>query len=88
MLSVFTALVSLNYNYIVMENETNGLADSFVVRHTADPALRLELLPRNLNGSRHEQVTEMGAEVRKVESSIAFGTTWPIGRAKIAAFTD
>ena len=56
----------------VMENEANGLTDLFVARHTTDPTLRLELLSRNQNGSRHDQVTEMGAEVRKIEYCKAF----------------
>ena len=30
-----------------MENEANGLTDSFVARRTTDPNLRLELLSRN-----------------------------------------
>lgn len=45
-----------------MENEANGLTDSFVARHTTDPTLRLGLLFRNQNGSRHDQGTGMGAE--------------------------
>ena len=56
-----------------MENEANGLTDSFVARHTTDPNLRLELLSRNQNGSRYDQGTGMGAEVRNIEYSIAFG---------------
>lgn len=55
-----------------MENQTNGLADSFVARHTTDPALRQELLSRNQNGSSHDHVTMMGAQVRNVEYNIAF----------------
>ena len=55
-----------------MENEANGLTDSFVARHNTNPTLRLELLSRNQNGSRHDQGTGMGAEVRKTEYSIAF----------------
>ena len=55
-----------------MENEANGLIDSFVARHTTDPTLRLELLSRNQDGSRHDQDTGMGAEVRKTEYSITF----------------
>ena len=47
-----------------MENEANGLADSFVARHTTDPALRLELLSRSQNSSRDDQVSETEAEVR------------------------
>ena len=47
-----------------MENEANGLTDSFVARHTADPTLRVELLSRNQNGSRHGQGSGMGAEVK------------------------
>lgn len=46
-----------------MENEANGLIDSFVARHTTDPTLRLELLSRNQDGSRHDQDTGMGAEI-------------------------
>ncbi|CAH3155801.1 unnamed protein product [Pocillopora meandrina] len=45
-----------------MENEANGLTDSFVARHTTDPTLRLGLLFRYQNGSRHDQGTGMGAE--------------------------
>ena len=59
-------------NTCIMENEANGLTDSFVARHTTDPTLRLGLLFRNQNGSRHDQGTGMGAEVRKTEYSIAF----------------
>ena len=55
-----------------MENEANGLIDSFVARHTTDPTLRLELLSRNQDGSRHDQDTGTGAEVRKTEYSITF----------------
>lgn len=55
-----------------MENEANGLADSFVARHTTDLALLLELLSRNQNGPRRDQVTEMGAEVRQFEYNTAF----------------
>ena len=54
-----------------MENEANGLTDSFVARLTTDRTLRLELISRNQNGSRHDQGTGMGAEVRKIEYSIA-----------------
>ena len=54
-----------------MENEAYGLTDSFVARHTTDPTLRLELLSRNQNGLRHNQGIGMGAEVRKIEYSIA-----------------
>ncbi|PFX21103.1 hypothetical protein AWC38_SpisGene14428 [Stylophora pistillata] len=46
-----------------MENEANGLADSFVARHTTDPALRQELLSRSQNGSRQDQISEMGSEI-------------------------
>lgn len=46
-----------------MENETYGLADSFVARHTTDLALRSELLA-NRSGSRNSQATEMQAEVK------------------------
>ena len=56
-----------------MENEANGLTDSFVARRTTDPNLRLELLSRNQNGSRYDQGTGMGAEVRNIEYNIAFG---------------
>ena len=56
-----------------MENEANGLTDSFLARNNTNPTLRLELLSRNQNGSRHDQGTGMGAEVRKTEYSIAFG---------------
>ena len=56
-----------------MENEANGLTDSSVARHSRDRTLRLELISRNQNGSRHDQGTGMGAEVRKTEYSIAFG---------------
>ena len=55
-----------------MENEANGLIDSFVARHNTDPTLRLELLSRNQDGSRHDQDTGTGAEVRKTEYSITF----------------
>ena len=54
-----------------MENEASGLTDSFVARLTTDRTLRLELISRNQNGSRHDQGTGMGAEVRKIEYSIA-----------------
>ncbi|PFX11148.1 hypothetical protein AWC38_SpisGene25339, partial [Stylophora pistillata] len=50
-------------NSFIMENEVNGLADSFVARHTTDLALFLELLFRNQNGSRYDQGTGMGAEI-------------------------
>ena len=56
-----------------MENEANGLTDSFVARHTTNPTLRLEPLSRNQNGSRHDQGPGMRAEVRNNEYSIAFG---------------
>ena len=42
-----------------MENEDNSFTDSFVARHTTD------------HGLRHDQDTGMGAEVRKIEYSIA-----------------
>ena len=54
-----------------MENEASGLIDSFVARHTIDPILRSDLLSRNQNGSRYDQGTGMGAEVRNIEYSIA-----------------
>ena len=54
-----------------MENEANGLTNSFVARHTTDPTLRLELLSRNQNGLRHDQGIGMGAEVRKTEYRMA-----------------
>ena len=54
-----------------MENEANGLTDSSVARHSTDRTLRLELISRNQNGSRHDQGTWMGAEVRNIEYSIA-----------------
>ena len=54
-----------------MENEANGLTDSSVARHSRDRTLRLELISRNQNGSRHDQGTGMGAEVRNIEYSIA-----------------
>ena len=54
-----------------MENEDNSFTDFFVARHTTDLTLRLELLFLNQNGSRHDQDTGMGAEVRKIEYSIA-----------------
>ena len=54
-----------------MKNDANGLTDSFGARHTTDPTLRLELLSRNQNGSRHDQGSSMGAEVRQIEYSIA-----------------
>ena len=54
-----------------MENEDNSFTDSFVARHTTDLTLRLELLFLNQNGLRHDQDTVMGAEVRKIEYSIA-----------------
>ena len=47
-----------------MENEANGLTDSFVARHTTDPSLRLELISR-------DEDSGMGAEVRTTEYSIA-----------------
>ncbi|PFX11091.1 hypothetical protein AWC38_SpisGene25438, partial [Stylophora pistillata] len=50
-------------NSFIMENEVNGLEDSFVARHTTDLALLLELLSRNQTGSRHNQGTRMGAEI-------------------------
>ena len=49
-----------------MENEANGLTDTFVARHTTDRTLRLELLSRNQNGLRCDQHTVIGAEVRKI----------------------
>ena len=55
-----------------MENEASGLTDSFVARHTIDPILRSHLLSRNQNGSRPDQGTRMGVEVRRTEYSIAF----------------
>ena len=54
-----------------MENEANGLTDSSVARHSTDRTLRLELISRNQNGSRHDQGTGMGVEVRNIEYSIA-----------------
>ena len=54
-----------------MENEANGLTDSSVARHSRDRTLRLELISRNQNGSRHDHGTGMGAEVRNIEYSIA-----------------
>ena len=54
-----------------MENEANGLTNSFVSRHTTDPTLRLELLSRNQNGLRHDQGIGMGAEARKTEYRMA-----------------
>ena len=54
-----------------MENEANGLTDSFVARLTTDRTLRLELISRNQNGLRHDQGTGMGAEIRNIEYSIA-----------------
>ena len=54
-----------------MENEDNSFTDSFMARHTTDLTLRLELLFLNQNGLRHDQDTVMGAEVRKIEYSIA-----------------
>ena len=48
-----------------MENEANGLTDTFVARHTADRTLRLELLSRNQNGLSRDQHAVMGTEVRK-----------------------
>ena len=55
-----------------MENEASGLTDSFVARHTIDPILRSDLLSRNQNGSRPDQGTWLGAQVKKIEYSIAF----------------
>ena len=55
-----------------MENEASGLIDSFVARHTIDPILRSDLLSRNQNGSRPDQGTRMGAEVKKTEYIIAY----------------
>ena len=52
-----------------MENKANGLTDSLVARHNTDHTLRLELLCRNQNGSRHDQ--GMGVEVSNTEYSIA-----------------
>ena len=49
----------------IMENEANGLTDTFVARHTTDRTLRLELLSRNQNGLSRDQHTVMGTEVRK-----------------------
>ena len=54
-----------------MENEANGLTDSFVARHTTDPTLRLELISR-------DEDSGMGAEVRTTEYSIAI--RWGEGR--------
>ena len=54
-----------------MENEANGLTDSSVARHSTDRTLRLELISRNQKGSRHDQGTGMGVEVRNIEYSIA-----------------
>ena len=54
-----------------MENEANGLTDSFVARHTTDPTLRFELLSRHQNGSSHDQDSVMEGEVRKTKDSIA-----------------
>ena len=54
-----------------MENETCGLADSFIVRHATDIVLRSELLA-NRSGSRlNNQATEMRAEVKMIEYSVA-----------------
>ena len=50
-----------------MESIADGLTNPFVARHTTDHTLRLELLSRNQNGSRHDQGIGMGAEVRKIE---------------------
>ena len=55
-----------------MGNEASGLTDSFMARHTIDPILRSDLLSRNQNGSRPDQGTGMGVEVRRTEYSIAF----------------
>ena len=55
-----------------MENEASGLIDSFVARHTIDPILRSDLLSRDQNGSRLDQGTRMGAEVKKTEYIIAY----------------
>ena len=52
-----------------MENEASGLIDSFVARHIIDPILRSDLLSRNQNGSRPDQGTRMGAEVKKTNTS-------------------
>ncbi|PFX26586.1 THAP domain-containing protein 11 [Stylophora pistillata] len=60
--NVLKALAPLSFKTLTMENETNGLADSFVAWHTIDSALRQELLSRNQNGSHHDHVTMMGAE--------------------------
>ena len=59
-------------NTCIMENEASGLIDSFVARHTIDPILRSDLLSRNQNGSRPDQGTRMGVEVKKTEYIIAY----------------
>ena len=69
-----------------MENEASGLTDSFVARHTTDPNLRLELLSRNQNGSRYDQGTGMGAEVRNIEYSIAFCCFFAVATAPLRCF--
>ena len=80
--------LKLQINECVMENEAYGLAGAFVARRTTDLTLLLEMVSRNQNRSRHDDVTMMGAEVRKIEYNIAFkwgdwyclsGTMWPIG---------
>ena len=72
LLSVCRTLVSFSYKYVYHGNEANGLTNSSAVAiHTTDRTLRLELISRNQNGSRHDQGTGMGAEVRNIEYSIA-----------------
>ena len=52
-----------------MENQANGLTDSFVARRSTD---RLELLSHNQNGPRYDQGSGIGAEVREIEYKMAF----------------
>ena len=54
-----------------MENETCGVADSFIARHTTDLALRSELLANRSGSTLNNQATEMRAEVKMIEYSVA-----------------
>ena len=56
-------------NTCIMENQANGLTDSFVARRTTG---RLELLSRSQNGSRHDQGSGIEAEVKQIEYNISF----------------
>ena len=77
-LLIFPTLISVVQHWFpsvantrIMENEANGLTESFEARNTTDRTLRLELISRNQNGLRHDQDTGVGAEVRNIEYSIA-----------------